>query len=460
MAHSLPNDEAMPQLQTLLDATAMADILQACLPTASQPGASIEQAHLERIRYRPAKRVLLLYKIRFKPQSANKALSIWVTVASYADKSARVIHKRNLRFIRGVGLPQASYHYSCYLPSVNAVVQAFPFDRKLPLLDCFAGQLPSAVCNVLLRRAAGDDGKLLDYSLQVSRYRPSYAATFRCRVRAEDATGALQQKQYYLKVLRPQDSLANQTFYELLRAGFAESSDLFRLQLPCHYLPEFSMAVFDQAPGTDVLELLQGNETLDDPLKRVAHAIAALHQTLVFLPNTRNACSVSQRDQRSSQFLQWALPALAPSLRKLVHTACCRNSIILVPSHCDLKAEHLFVGDDKITLIDLDSMAMADPAYDLAILLERLQLMATSGVAPFDRCQLAATVLLRSYAQCVPHEYLQHLDSYRGSAALKVSQFLVQHQIDGWRETVPQLINEALERLCTRSEYTNRRVLA
>ena len=94
--------------------------------------------------------------------------------------------------------------------------------------------------------------------------------------------------------------------------------------------------------------------------------------------------------QRSVEFIEWAYPILGLRVRKL---ATLRGSSEYAPTHMDLKPDHVFLGDDEVTFIDLDSAAMADPVYDIAMLAVRLWSAPDVSSLNLETSQLAVRVL-------------------------------------------------------------------
>jgi hypothetical protein len=65
-----------------------------------------------------------------------------------------------------------------------------------------------------------------------------------------------------------------------------------------------------------------------------------------------------------------------------------------LPVHADMKLEHAFLSGPKTTLIDIESLSLGDPDYDLAKLEARLAMAELAGLITPSEVAAATEVLL------------------------------------------------------------------
>jgi Ser/Thr protein kinase RdoA (MazF antagonist) len=113
------------------------------------------------------------------------------------------------------------------------------------------------------------------------------------------------------------------------------------------------------------------------------------------------------------------------------------------PIHRDLKPDHAFLSDERVTLIDLDSVAMGDPVRDPAHLLSYL--LARVGLDPVtpERARAVGSAFVEEYFANVPAEWRARFPLHCAGALLEVASGIFRHQRPGWRERMAEVVAEA-----------------
>ena len=131
------------------------------------------------------------------------------------------------------------------------------------------------------------------------------------------------------------------------------------------------------------------------------------------------------------------LKRLAASIRlQMLHRLKC-------PAHLDLKPEHIFLDAQKITLIDMDSAADADPMLDIAILYARLRHGQELYGSPKAASRSFANQLIRAYASRVPPSWWYNFRVCYAWALLKVAMHLFACQRPAWPRLAGRFLREA-----------------
>ena len=123
---SLPRDEALPQMPRLLDAEAMAPVLERLLDGES----ALSAVRVSYLRYRPGKRLFVCYDVEI-----GDALHEAVAVAERgADLAARAGDPRNVKLIRKAAGRSPARTPLAYDAGLDALIQWSPVDIELPAL--------------------------------------------------------------------------------------------------------------------------------------------------------------------------------------------------------------------------------------------------------------------------------------------------------------------------------------
>ena len=122
----------------------------------------------------------------------------------------------------------------------------------------------------------------------------------------------------------------------------------------------------------------------------------------------------------------------------------------LMPTHRDLKLDHLFLDGETITIIDFDSFAAADPVIDPATLLAQLVTMSYGTSIPYGRIRSAGRAFVEEYFAHVPMSWRSRLKLQYAGAALKGSVSFFRHQEPEWPEKMTALVEEASSALAGR----------
>ncbi|HEX5620001.1 MAG TPA: phosphotransferase [Solirubrobacteraceae bacterium] len=265
------------------------------------------------VRFQPGRRLLVLYDLDgelahltiFKPQRTER---LWARV-------------------RGSRLAQR-------MPELGGVLQRFPLDVRLPGLA-----------------VAALDGDLV-------RYKPGRRAVFRFagaygKLRADEAGAA------HVTVAR-----------ELIAHGIHTPA-------PLEYRPELGMALYEEVRGTRLATLRGGG--LEGWMEPVAATLAQLHATpaaalrahsmaaeladLYAAAETATALGAPALDLAAA--LADRLTEIAPLPAVTIHGSF-HDDQVLVASGDGSRRDHAgALGDDRVTLVDLDSAARGDPRLDV-----------------------------------------------------------------------------------------------
>ncbi len=312
----------------------------------ARPGAAIGDLHLRRVAWKPGRRLRAFYEVA----------------------------------VDGVDVPVAVRWDQA---DATRAIELWPTDRTWPHVA--AALSPSVLADAL--RSAGWNG-VGEPLVTIVRYRPGQRHVL--KVAGTDGTLV------YVKIGAPGSGAQSATRARALAdactaigAGAAAptwwSDDLGSVAAPAVAGAPLSVSI---TPELHELDRLRGAGAL----------LAALHRqptpSGVPLPE-RSPGHEAALTLRACDHVVTLEPSLEPMLRALVdraRTALSRSEMAPSLLHGDAKIDHLYVTDDTISLIDLDSAAVGDPASDVGRMLASLQW----GTEP-DAFDVARAALLEGY---------------------------------------------------------------
>jgi hypothetical protein len=272
---------------------------------------------------------------------------------------------------------------AAYVPELDLLLQVFPFDHQLPVLEpLMAGPLPGLVAPLLAQFGPGD-WHFAGWEAEAVRYRVDLRACVRLTIHArEDGTGEGAERHFFAKIYAS-DAEAERSWsiQRDVAAALGERTEPIALAPLVAYLPDERLLVQSQVHGPSLLEVIREAASLEEAVeavRRAARAVAALHRLPLAAPPHRlkQGRMDPERLRRRAEELRATHPDLASLVAEV--EAGIRAGFATIgeapsaPVHGDLKPNHLLF-DDRIVLLDLDKFAAGDPMLDVANLLRQLR---------------------------------------------------------------------------------------
>ncbi|HZM69654.1 MAG TPA: ABC transporter transmembrane domain-containing protein [Candidatus Cryosericum sp.] len=439
-----PMDPELPQLRVAADPERMLKIFRACLEPID--GRSYDVRACEPVRFRcrqSTDRCVLQYRLQVVDRDTGRERFPWVTGILYvrpgeAERLWRELRDgepwreipKDWRMFRPVG----------YEPDLGMLLQVFPYDRKLKTLCPVMDQALSLLGPRL--RPAGRH--VQSESIEPTRYRTEIGAALEYRaLDGQDDTSGTVVGRRYLKVYR---NGCGEDTYRLLRTmatSARERRQPYAFVRPIGYLPEWRTLVLEEAPGRSLQGLLQEGQDPAAAGAMVARAIAAFNTA--GLTGLRRHSLASQRAnvERAGALVRWAVPELADDVRAITEAVSELDDVPTAPIHRDLKPEHVFLTDDRVTFIDLDSVAEGDPVRDVAHLFAHLVCRSGMDSVPAPAARAAAIAFVDEYFLRVPKAWRAAFPVHSAGAMLEVAGSIFKRQEPRWRRKVHSAIKHA-----------------
>jgi Phosphotransferase enzyme family len=453
---SFPSDPAFPQLKIATDAGLMKQTFRTHLRPVGPKVYDIEDCRFIRLRYRQDSRRILLYTLRLVEPDTGRERDVQVTGLIYAEKNRAEQTWRKLKATdpqQEIPDGWLTFEPVSFVPELEMLVQVFPYDRRLPTLPLMMAGPPPELEPVLLGRFGPGDWRVQAWKVEPVRYREQRGAVLRYTARARNAgTGTRREKSFYAKVYRHEKG--EQT-YQALRALCRQTSangEGFSVVRPLAYLSDLRALILEEAAGTPLDEILLGDGDTTGAVRRVARALAAFNQGDA--PATTRRYLLADHAaylERAGRVLRRACPHLRVEVESIMEGVLAGlEEVPLMPTHRDLKADHIFLDGDRTTFIDLDMFAKADPVLDPARLLTRLAAMPALFPIPRARTRAAAREFAEEYFAHVPGGWQERLPFHYAGTLLKTADGFFRRQAPDWPGRIAGLLEEARASLAGR----------
>jgi Ser/Thr protein kinase RdoA (MazF antagonist) len=326
----IPDDKALPQIERLLDGDAVAPVLERMLGD----DADISSVRVAYVRYRPAKRLLVVYEL----ECGGTAASVVAQANSGGrDLAERATRPASVALVARVSGRTPAATPLAYDTGLEALFQWPPLDLGLPAL----AETPER-----LRRELVDAGLELERADDLPRL-----------VKHRHAQRAvLRLDGHIAKVYRNEEALA-----EAVAALAAAEALPVRTARREAVVPELRITVQSLVPGGPPAGVLQVAGRAGDVLAAL-HGAAPADGLPAESPRDR-----LRRTGDSADLLATIAPELAPRVEKLMGRLEAQlPADDLVTSHGGFHISQLLESDGELAVIDFDGICLAPAARDVA----------------------------------------------------------------------------------------------
>lgn len=448
-----PFDPDFPQLPIASNPRLMLDIFRTELKPVAEKRYEIQECRPFRFRCRQSKsRCVLQYTLRIADPSTGRRWDQSVTGLLYADKRKAERRWHEMQATdprRGIPKEWLAFEPVSIISGLGMLVQIFPFDRRLRNLGPIMGGAGRTVDPLLLARLGPGEWEVENRTIEPTRYRTERGAALRYAIQAREARSARRGTvTCYLKVYRNDDGAETWRFLLASQRLTAEGTRPYETIRPIAYLSDLRTLVIEEAPGRPLSQLSPQSGHAAQAVRSVARALAAFHQDEI--PATRHESLADRLEavRKAGLLIQWACPGTRDTVQAII--AAVTNGLeeaSPAPIHGDLKSDHVFVSDERVVFIDLDSVAFGDPVRDVASLFAHLTCKTGSPSMPADRAREMAAAFADEYFRHAPSSWRARFGLHSAGAFLEVAGCIFRSQEPGWPETTARIVEEA-QRAC------------
>jgi len=444
-----PSDPDFPQLKIATDPALMLEVFRTHLKPASGKAYDIEDCTPVRFRCRQSSsRYVLQYSLRLVEQSSGRHCSPWVTVVGHATPGRAEALWTELRAAGSWRrIPEAllTFEPLSFIPDLRMLVEVFPYDSRLPTLPLVLCGPPPELQRQLLACIGPGDWRIEEQTVEPMRYRTELGGVLRYTLRARNAVGSqTQTKRFYAKVYRGDRGERTWKLLHRLRDNPAAIGGEFAVVRPIDYCGERQCLVLEEAQGRALQEVLLNGGDSVTAARRVARAVAAFNQSAV-----PGGCLHTPQDQikyltKTAAMLRWICPGSGQWLDEIVEEVSTRLvAVEVAPIHWDLKTDHVFLDDDRVIFIDVDTVAWGDPVRDPAHLLAHIVCRIGLPTGSVEASRAAGRAFVEEYFTHVPPSWRERLDAQYAAAVVETAVGIFKRQEPHWLEKVTASIKEA-----------------
>jgi len=436
-----PTDPDFPQLAIASDSQRMLELFRRHLEPAAGKRYHIEDCAPLRFRCRQSTaRCVLQYTLRLLEPGTGRRWDQGVTGLLYAQQGGAERLWREMQASdpsQGIPNDWLTFRPVGFIPDLEMVVQVFPYDRKLRNLGLVLGGALHDLDPQLLARLAPGEWRVTERTMAPTRYRTELGAALKYTLQARDATtGRAETLRCFVKVYR--NDHGEHTF-ELLQSLGQRGETRYAVVRPVAYRADLRTLVLEEAPGTALQTLLRGGHDAAHALRITARAVAAFNQDDLGNATVAASSRAVQLEElrRGAAIVEWARPELAAPVRAI--TAAVAAGLEEVPPgpiHGDLKPDHVFLADDRVIFIDLDSVALGDPVRDPAHLFAYVAGRVGLEALPVDEARAAARLFAAEYFEHVPGAWRRRFGLHCAGALVEVASAIFRRQEAEWPEKV------------------------
>jgi hypothetical protein len=350
-------DEALPQIGELLDRPRMRVAFE------REVGCQVEDCHIVRAKLRPGRNCLIRYRLNVvDPNTGETHKQLLSLVAFTKGQSHKRFNLAQQQLLVSTAIGSAVFH----LPELDAVVWAFPNDRKLTGLPAITDStklqelLPEVIAD-----SFGEDWEIAALSSEVVSYAAERACTVRANLELSDSgTGETLRQMLFGKTYC---SGEGEAIWMLMWRLWQQAPLL--VPRPLSFQPEINTLWQQGLTGKTLAAFNFEHQELRGCLEKAGMAVAELHRLKLLDLPLREAIHPLAKLPAAESLLALAVPACQSKLRSLVRQLTnafeksqSRPQAIL---HGDLHLKNFFATGSKIVLIDWDNVCQGDPLQEI-----------------------------------------------------------------------------------------------
>lgn len=401
------NDRSLPGLDLLLDKPSLMSALHRAISGSHPHLGAPTDFKTNRVRYRPGERAIIQGEITLTENNSaiRRPVSLWFYKEAKARKKAAAG--------RGTGI----HGGPVFEPTTGMLMYIFPDDPHVAAVSRFLAD-PSRY-----RPTLAPHLREIGFQPELVRYRPGIGTTFRWGPEDKDAI--------YVKIQT--DTNVSDTASTLSNLNHAAFGTAVAVPQTSGIDEDLNAIALHEVTGTTFASILSGasGDAIGQATGKVLGALDAFH-SLKVMPNKRkNRDSLVERSAESARLVAAFQPEAASSASNLSQWIA--KTVVRLherPIHADLKVEHLVIKDGRVFLLDLDSFALGDPLYDLAMLDVRIAMHFKVGHCSRDVALAACRMVRRAAASGGSSEVLRRFSWLKACAALQLARHHAQNLND------------------------------
>lgn len=346
-----------------------------------QPGFRAGPFHLTRAKFKPGRKLSAYFSFPVLDAAGKvcHAAHLAVTWQDSLDHSNQPDERSPLQdAAKRAGLMPVQHKLWRDLPERGIRLQLWPLDTKFPHLVQLGN--PSHVARMLPSLGIAYDGRQLPVITPI-RYRPGERHVLRYEISSAEA-GSKRGQRLYAKLYKDgQDAARAFGVANRVVDWLDANPEGLQGNRPEAMSQEDCVILYPHAPGVPLSHQLdRSRRWLAAQLKIIGRALSTMHsgpETLQAGLKENTFANEAKVVRRASEHIQALLPETYEEILKILDELQARYSDLPQEkptfTHSDFKADHLLSTPQGLTLIDLDTCTLTDPALDIGKFLADLE---------------------------------------------------------------------------------------
>jgi Phosphotransferase enzyme family len=346
-----------------------------------QPGFRAGPFHLTRAKFKPGRKLSAYFSFPILDDAGKVCHSahLAVTWQDSLDESNQPGERSRLQDeANQAGLMPVQHELWRDLPERGIRLQLWPLDTKFPHLVQLGN--PSHVASMLPSLGIAYDGRQLPVITPI-RYRPGERHVLRYEISSAEA-GSERGQRLYAKLYKDGQDAARAFGVSNRVVDWLDANpEGLQGNRPEAMSQEDCVILYPHAPGVPLSHQLdRSRRWLALQLKIIGRALATLHNAPESLQQGLKENTFANETKvvrRASEHIQALLPETYEEILKILDELQARYSDLPQEkptfTHSDFKADHLLSIPQGLTLIDLDTCTLTDPALDIGKFLADLE---------------------------------------------------------------------------------------
>ncbi len=266
-----------------------------------------------------------------------------------------------------------------YNPDLKMLVPVFPFDSKLTTLEkAFSPAYMLKFFQEKLPREVTRNADILDCKIQVLGYRLEKRCTLLYELKLKTTSGKPKTLRLIGKIYSEKKSKKVwEIMTKLGESQLFQQNKNVKIQSLILFSPELNALFLEYNPGKSLYHTKNSRSYLT-AIRQVPKVLEQLQESHINLETKYTLTDELELVDKSHRYLRLFLPEAREKadliLQKIeVDSEKLQNSALL-PAHRDFYDKQVLVDGNKLTVIDWDTFAMADPALDFGNFAAHLRL--------------------------------------------------------------------------------------
>ncbi len=392
----LSGDAGLAGIHWALNGQSSRRLLRSEVQDMLRPGFHAAPFHMTRAKFKPGRKLSAYFSFPILDAAGNAVYSahLAVTWQNSLDGSNHADERRHLQEeANQAGLMPVQRELWKDLPDRGIRLQVWPLDPKFPHLVPLGD--PSYIAGLFTSLGIDHDQKQLPVITPI-RYRPGERHVLRYELSSPGTESARGQRMYAKLYKNEQD--AARAFGVANRVvDWLDANDRGLQGNRPEAMSEDDCVIFyPHAPGVPLSHQLDRSRLwLATQLKIIGRALVTLHdgpEALQAGLKENSFANEAKVVRRASEHIQVLLPETHKKILKILDELEARYSGLPQEkptfTHSDFKADHLLSTPQGLTLIDLDTCTLTDPALDIGKFLADLEWwFALKGISGVEGAQ-------------------------------------------------------------------------